>query len=195
MLIYIAFGLAWLFDDKYELLILYGLLISYILICVVTDAPMTRTQSILGLPLGYMWSSQKAKIDEKLLKYSWLVTIFSFILMTVTVLVGNWYTTGIFQLSIKALSVIFFIIFCLCILRRVPIQCKPLSFFGKLSLEIYVIHGLFIELFGQKIDTWNKACIFLAEILICSIVSAWLLHWVINAINKYIKGYMRGRES
>ncbi len=195
MLVYLAFGFAWRFDDKYELPILCGLLILYIMICVVSGAPMTRTQSILGLPLGYMWSAKKVKIDQKLQKYDWLVAVFSFILMTVTIFIGGWYTTGISQLLIKALSVLFFIIFCLCILRCVPIQCKLISFLGKLSLEIYVIHGLFIELFGQKIDTWSRTCMFLMEVLICSIVAARLLHWVINAVNKYIKGYVKVRGS
>ncbi|MGM9644819.1 MAG: acyltransferase family protein [Eubacteriales bacterium] len=187
LLVYLAFWIAWKFDKKYECLILCLFLVAYIVICIVIDAPITRTQSILGLPLGFLWSWKKRPIEAALKKHGWLFLLSSFILTILTIILGGWYTTGLMQLAIKSISTIFFIVFCLCAFRYIPIQCKITEFLGKISLEVYVIHGMFIDIFGRNIDTWGKTVLFLSEVLACSIIAAWILHLGLQKINNRIR--------
>ncbi len=187
LLVYLSFWLAWRFDKKYEWSILCGLLVAYVVVCIVIDAPMTRTQSILGIPLGVIWSVKKLSLDMALRKYGWLILCGSFVLTIAMVIVGSWYVTGLLQLAVKAMSTVFFIVFCLCVLRYIPIQCSVTAFLGSISLEIYVVHGLFIEVFGHNADTWGKTGLFLFAVFSCSILSAWILHFAIKNLNGWLK--------
>ncbi len=103
------------------------------------------------------------------------------------VIIGNWYVNGILQVAIKAISVCFFIIVSICVLKAIPIQNKLFMYLGEISLELYVVHGLWIDILGNDIDTWVKTVIFFAAVMVCSILTASVLHELIKQVNLFLK--------
>lgn len=69
--------------------------------------------------------------------------------------------------------------------QKISILCKPLEFLGGLSLELYLIHVLFVEMFGYCfVNTENEAICYVKKILLyilivvsLSIISAYALWW------------------
>lgn len=79
------------------------------------------------------------------------------ILSLSTLIYAQWIATGILQLMAEMVSSLFIGITCLLLLKKVKIQCGITAFLGEISLEIYVFHGMFIEIFGGDKTTWGSA--------------------------------------
>lgn len=69
--------------------------------------------------------------------------------------------------------------------QKISILCKPLEFLGGLSLELYLIHVLYVEMFGYCfVNTDNEAICYVPNLLLyilivvsLSIISAYALWW------------------
>lgn len=90
---------------------------------------------------------------------------------------GSWFCLGW-----QSLSAIFF---CLTVtLFTLKIKCSNpiLRFLGKISLELYLIHGLFIQLFKGQLFTITNDYLFIFLVLFCSVFAAYALHRPIQAL-------------
>lgn len=87
-----------------------------------------------------------------------------------------------FNLVWQSLSVNAFCVMVL--LASLKIKCSNplLCFLGKISLELYLIHGLFIQLFKGQLCTVQNDWLFIFLVLFCSVLSAWLLHAPLHAV-------------
>ena len=77
-----------------------------------------------------------------------------------------------YTLGVQAPMIIFFVLFILTIGLKIKCENKVLKFFGSISLELYLIHNLFIRLFGGV----SGSGIFCTLVLICSIAAAYYIH-------------------
>lgn len=87
-----------------------------------------------------------------------------------------------FDLGWQSLAVVSF---CLVVtLFTMKIKCSNplLSFLGKISLELYLVHGLFIQLFKGQLCTIDNDFLFIAAVLICSVASAITLYYPFRTI-------------
>lgn len=87
-----------------------------------------------------------------------------------------------FDLGWQSLAVISF---CLMItLFTMKIKCSNpfLRFLGKISLELYLIHGLFIQLFKGQLCIIQNDFLFIAAVLACSVTAAAVLFLPVNAL-------------
>lgn len=69
--------------------------------------------------------------------------------------------------------------FCLTVsLFTLKIRCSNpcLKLLGKISMELYLIHGLFIQLFKGQLCTIQNDYLFIFAVLACSVTAACLLH-------------------
>lgn len=184
LIMYLSFQVAfilkkWLKEEKILLIIF----VVYCCVCMMTEQSIIFIQSIFGLPMGYCWSVKKKDIDKIINKHFILCFFCSFVLFDFTLIVGNWYTVGFLQLVVRAISVCFFDFFVICCLMIVQIQNKFTTFLGNISLELYVIHGIWVEIFDQKIVSLFGVCSYFIKVIICSVTSAWLLHKAIIKLN------------
>ncbi len=187
--IYVCFWLVHKITKQtlYQKLLLLVLFIFYIIYCCYyIEHYSLYIQSISGLALGCLCSWEK-EIFNRIMSRWKICLIVSFIFFSVTVIIGNWYSMGILRPIIKMISVIFFIIFCFCILKILPIKCKITKFIGKISLELYAIHGIFLSIFNKTIATGWDALIYAGEVIVFSVCSATILNLVINRMNGFIK--------
>ncbi len=71
--------------------------------------------------------------------------------------------------------------FCFVLMMKVKLGNRVLAFFGGITLEFYLMHGLFVELFGYNFsDVANSACyirsvpLYILVVLACSVPAALL---------------------
>ncbi len=88
----------------------------------------------------------------------------------------------------------FIALVCLMLLKICPIRCKVTAFLGEISLEIYVFHGMFLELFGGEKTSWGQTGIYFLLVVICSIPVAWLIHILIKFVEKRVFTYFEKKE-
>lgn len=89
-------------------------------------------------------------------------------------------------LSVQLPFVICFVLFMLTLTMKVQFKNKVMDFLGKISLELYLIHNLFLQLFASNVKINNSVC-YVVIVLVCSIMAATIIHLLNQALIKLIK--------
>ena len=69
----------------------------------------------------------------------------------------------------------------------VGIGFNILLFLGKISPELYLIHGLFIQLFHGQLILLENEMLFILSVLVCSIAAAAVLHIPCGAAVRFLQ--------
>lgn len=165
--------------------------IIYLVLCLILDLGGLWWQSYLAYFLGIIWAKNKEKIDNFLAKkYNFILTIFlSFIFFSITLLMGNLNILDpIPKTIVKSISSVFFVIFVLCLNLIINFSNKISALLGKISFEIYVIHGIFLNLFYIDNGILSNDAVYIVCVFSSTIISALLLNKVFVFISKKIKG-------
>ena len=77
-----------------------------------------------------------------------------------------------------------FTLFFILIVRKIDFSNKYLLFLGKISFELYMIHGLVMSMFGKYFVTSRlNDVIFTILVLIVSVSLAWFINLIIKKIS------------
>lgn len=193
IVMYISFYLSFRFVKSIKIAAWLNLTIVGLIIFVMMflNIGYWEYNSLLAFPMGIFWGMYKENIDVVLKNY------YKSLLITVTILIylaHNYvdillffeikdavYTYGIWANIKNIIFVVFFILLAL----KLDFKNKLFAFLGEISLELYLIHGMFIYylpdiLGGDKKDDF----IYASLVIILSIISAYILHKLINRLQK-----------
>lgn len=134
----------------------------------------------LGILISYHYDSFKNFINNKtLVKLIFLLPISLFLKFIYIDYIYQFYFWGnyVFRMTM-GLSIIT-VIFLLC--SHISVNNGISQKMGKISFEIYLYHGMFIELFQRCNVTWTSNT-FIGAVLICSVL--WAI--VMNLLSKFI---------
>ena len=114
-------------------------------------------------------------------------------LFLLTLLLGNYpILPEAGMLLARGASSLIFAVLVFLVLMRIRISSGLTRFLGKISFELYAFHGIFLLLFKQYLPIQNPILYSLA-VLACSIVSAFLLHPVMQFISSRVRNF--GKKS
>lgn len=89
--------------------------------------------------------------------------------------------------NIQPLSIISIALFAVLVAMacmKVKLNSPALRFLGKISMEIYLIHGLYTGVFRSNILTLDRSILYSGAVLALTIPSAMALHWLFSKISK-----------
>lgn len=154
-----------------------ALLAVYGAICLSVDWGL-YCQSALCFGMGLYWGEYQERIAGFADKHGISCAAASFVGFCVTLLPGNLPLLPAAPMMLcKMASACFFTAWVVFSLRYVPINCGVTRFLGRISYEIYVIHGFFISLF-EVILPPEKMLLYAAAVYGAAIAGAWGLHFV-----------------
>lgn len=91
-------------------------------------------------------------------------------------------------------AVISFVIFVFLLTLKFQSDNIVLRFFAKISLELYLIHGVFIKLFHSDFIMIENDMLYLFCVVICSIAAAWLLNYPVQIVEKGVLGLFKNKQ-
>ena len=161
MLLYAAFYLCFKFLKKLQPLVLLALVIAACIICRLLYAETYLYNSILAFPAGVLFASQEVKLIPLLKKRYIPFIIVSLAISALLIFICSsdlrFYTlTGNYTLSIdlqtllQLFASLFFCFSIILISLKLRVGNKALSFLGGMTLELYLVHVIFVELFTEK---------------------------------------------
>lgn len=147
--------------------------------------------SALTFPLGLVWSRFKTQIDIVLYRYSKFIVLIGLIHLFVWHNHAIWIdklgiTRDIIKVGIMNITVCSFVMFVMFLLVKLNIKNPIFKWIGNYSLELYLIHGLFIQLFKPKYSSHLTDFIFGIKVISFSIVCAVILSYLVKFITKKI---------
>ena len=161
MLLYAAFYLCFKFLKKLQPLVLLALVIAACIICRLLYAETYLYNSILAFPAGVLFASQEEKILPLLKKRYIPFIIVSLAISALLVflcssdqrlytLTGNYTLSRDLQTLLQLFASLFFCFSIILISLKLRVGNKALSFLGGMTLELYLVHVIFVELFTEK---------------------------------------------
>lgn len=193
ILMYISFYLSFRFVKSIKIaawlnLVIVGLIIFTMMYL---NIGYWEYNSLLAFPIGIFWGLYKENLDNILKDYYKSLLI----IFTVLIYLAHNYVDILLFLEIKDdifiygfwanIKNIIFVVFFILLALKLDFKNKLFAFLGEISLELYLIHGMYIYylpdiLGGDKKDDFVYASL----VLLLSIGSAYILHKFINRIQK-----------
>ena len=191
ILMYIFFYLSFKFFQNKFLSIVFNtiFIICYICLAIKLGYNFWWYNSALTFAIGLIWAKNQNKIDRFLEKYYFIVIV----LVTVLLFVSHRYDILLKYLHIEdsysyALAanldnIIFTIYFIIVFLKKINFSNVYLNLIGRISFELYMIHGLVISMLAKIfVSSRVNDVLFTLFVLIISLILA----WVVNKIDKRI---------
>lgn len=191
ILMYIFFYISFkLFQNKFLSIVLNTIfIICYICLAIKLGYNFWWYNSALTFAIDLIWAKNQNKIDRVIEKYYFIVII----LVTVLLFVSHKYDVLLKYLHIEdsysyALAanldnIIFTIYFIIVFLKKINFSNVYLTLIGRISFELYMIHGLVISMLGKIfVSSRVNDVLFTLFVLIVSLIFAWIINKIINVI-------------
>lgn len=187
LLFYILFYFVFRFSKKHKLVMFFSAACLYCLLCAALGLTSTWYEAILCFPLGVAYANYKDKVHSIIFK-SKLKTIFLFLIFLCAFILLLLFSTklsfsSLLKITCKMASAIAFVWVATIFVLVININNPITRFLGKISLEIYLLQGIFLNLFKNQIYIENDILYILA-VTVCTIILAMLAHPVYKAIGK-----------
>ncbi|MCR5565505.1 MAG: acyltransferase family protein [Clostridiales bacterium] len=193
LVFYLFFGLfMFLCRKKPKMTVLYGCAwyIVWVLFCYKTDYNIWWYSTAHLLLLGMIWATYEIQINRIIKKHyvflalvSWIGFILLFALQDIIIplLPHQFIATLLWQFLLSLL----FVCGVLFLFRKMIIGNQILGFLGGISLEIYLVHGLYIQIIQIQ-----NAFVWCLSVISLSLVTAYLLHIVLSYVLKKYRNMM-----
>lgn len=143
-------------------------------------------QMVLSINIGMTLAYYETAIRNVLYKYKRTVVLLLFLLTFMSACLASLYKADIFPFGMMALSLFIGLLTYTSLCLRPIKSNRLLTFFGKYSFEIYLIHGAVISvLFGMAytyIPHWWH--VFTILTFVATFLFAWMLKMVTKVINQ-----------
>ena len=149
-LFYITFRLTK--SDKLSIIMISVECIFMCVIMYALDFSSTWHESVLAFPLGMIWYnllSHKTVCKKKYIYFTW--SVFEFVLFVATLIGYRKMNGPINSLLFKMASAVLFTVFVATVINIINLNNTLTRWLGKYSLEIYIIQGVFLNLFHSRI--------------------------------------------
>lgn len=191
ILMYVFFYISFkMFSNRtISILINTILIVVYIVLAIRLEYGFWWYNSSLPFVLGLLWAKNKNSIDEILNKYYFIILV----CITGLLFISHQYSFVLKKLHIvdsvsygfaANIDNIIFTIFFILMVRKIDFSNKYLLFLGKISFELYMIHGLVMSIFGKCFITSRlNDVVFTILVAVTSITLAWIINSIVRKIS------------
>ena len=190
LIFYIFFYFAYRYcksEKAATVFVLIGV-VGYILFC---DWWMYGTwwyNSALLFAVGILFARHETTLIQNMRKYYGIYLPIAFIATCLFFFTGECTGYVIFQM----VAACAFVILLLLLGMKIKIGNKALGFLGSITLELYLLHGIFLQLFGYNEAVTNptrikNVTLLVLVVLLCTLLTAYPAHKLFNALATYIR--------
>lgn len=182
LLFYVMFYCTSVFAGYKKLLYLIGAMVGYCVACAGLNLSTTWYEASFCFPLGIFFSMQKEKLCKQI---SWFAIFLIFTVFIVSLFLGNKkILPEEIRIVIKMMSAALFAMLVFFAVLKINIKNAATIFLGKYSFEIYVMQGIYLNLFKTQMPIMNE-WIYMLMVVVCTLITSLLLH----PIYTYLRGF------
>lgn len=163
--------------------------------------------SILLFPLGLVFGKFECGITKALKKgyWAWLILFFAGFLLLHRQsewlnshglgYYDRWLWHRLASAGIQWLVALLFVMFCFTLMMKVRLGNRALAWFGAVSLDFYLMHGMFVDMFGFNFADIARSAVYIKSVPVymlavlgCSVPAAILFAAVRKRITRLLTG-------
>lgn len=185
LFLYLLFLCVWHFikNDSVKQVVLFSIVIVHTALCISFDVSITRYISLLGFVLGIFWADKRMDIFVQLEKKRIYILSVVFCLVAMAVTFGIWQLAGGWiSIFSQGICQLLFVVFIILLTQKIQIVNSITMHLGVYSFEIYIVQGLFLNLYKSPILYINNDYVFAITVVLSTYFTALLIHPIINFI-------------
>ena len=167
--------------------------------------------SIILFPVGILFARFEKPVTRFFRKGYWFWLLFSFAGVILLLQQSEWLNNNVWgyyaygsrmRIPYSLMSAggqwlvcLFFVAFCFLLMMKVKLGNKALAWLGSVSLEFYLMHGMFVEFFGFNFLDITKSLVYIKKVplyipavLGSSIIAVLLFRWSLKKITGLLTG-------
>ena len=162
--------------------------------------------SIILFPLGLLFGKFEKQVTGFFKKGYWFWLLFFFAGIFLVFRQSEWLVNGpwgyygewgdrlkvqhrLMSAGIQWVSAFFFVVFCFLLMMKVQLGNRVLAWLGGMTLEFYLMHGVFVELFGYNFLDISKSIVYIKKVplyvvvvLACSVPASLLFRLILRQL-------------
>ena len=200
ILMYVFFYISFkFFQNKLLSIVLNTIfIICYICLAIKLGYSFWWYNSALPFIIGLIWAKNQNKIDRFLDRYYFiaiiLVTVLLFFSHKYNILLKYVHLEDSYSYALAANldNIIFTIYFIMVFLKKINFSNVYLTLIGRISFELYMIHGLVISIL-EKIFVSSRVndVLFTFFVLLISLVLAWIINKLVNRFTQKVSLFIK----
>ena len=200
ILMYVFFYISFkFFQNKFLSIVLNTIfIICYICLAIKLGYSFWWYNSALAFVIGLIWAKNQNKIDRFLDRYYFiaiiLVTVLLFFSHKYNILLKYIHLENSYSYALAANldNIIFTIYFIILFLKKINFSNVYLALIGRISFELYMIHGLVISIL-EKIFVSSRVndVLFTFFVLLISLVLAWIINKLVNRFTQKVSLFIK----
>ena len=200
ILMYVFFYISFKFFQNKFLSIVFNtiFIICYICLAIKLGYNFWWYNSVLPFIIGLIWAKNQNKIDRFLDRYYFiaiiLVTVLLFFSHKYNILLKYIHLENSYSYALAANldNIIFTIYFIILFLKKINFSNVYLALIGRISFELYMIHGLVISIL-EKIFVSSRVndVLFTFFVLLISLVLAWIINKLVNRFTQKVSLFIK----
>ena len=188
LLMYIIFLIAFSIckTRKLQLGFLFIYVMVYCVVSFLSGVTATAYESVFPFVLGFVWHAKKERIDsllKNIKQWLWMVASTLFLAYGLVSL-SFCNISSIVIVICKMLSAVLFVVLIMLLVNKIRVDYRLTRLLGTMSLDIYVVQGLFIVLLRSKLIYISNPYFYIVLVIIGTAVGAVLIHPIIRYIYK-----------
>ncbi|WP_415277187.1 acyltransferase family protein [Clostridium perfringens] len=191
--VYLLFYLDYRFFKERRLSVMIIFLIIYCGVVLILTKNIIYFESIFTFILGIAWAQYKEEINKMMnnKKIYILSFVVSVSLFCITLLIGNLrlFNSTIYIFS-KMISAVIFVFCTVLMLMKINISNNITVWLGKIFCEIYIMQGIFLELFHSRVVYIKNEYMYLIIVIISTISVAYIVHPIFNLLSNNVKNIL-----
>ena len=200
ILMYVLFYISFkFFQNKFLSIVLNTIfIICYICLAIKLGYSFWWYNSALAFVVGLIWAKNQNKIDRFLDRYYFiaiiLVTVLLFFSHKYNILLKYVHLEDSYNYALAANldNIIFTIYFIMVFLKKINFSNVYLTLIGRISFELYMIHGLVISIL-EKIFVSSRVndVLFTFFVLMISLILAWIINKLVNRFTQKVSLFIK----
>lgn len=199
LIFYVIYWLLMVLCKKHYLLMILGGCIWYIvysIFCIKMQYGDWWYNSAHLLIVGMFWATYEKRIIQIIQNHYFMVTMIIWVVFAVLFckhdIIISLLTIKRAELILSIITAVFFTLSFILFSLKFQIGNKVLDFLGKISFEMYLIHGIFIRLSRNSIIYIENELLWCIIVLISTISFSFLLHILFSKLLSKYKSFIKG---
>lgn len=185
LFLYLLFFFIWHFikNDTAKQIILFTVVSAHIALCVCFDVAITRYISLLAFNFGIFWADKREVVFAKLENKKVYVLSFATCFGIMGATFGIWhFTNGAISILSQGICQLFFVVLVILMAQKIKFVTPVTRHLGVYSLEIYIIQGLFLNIYKSSLIYIENDYFFTGAVVVSTYLTALIIHPVIKFI-------------
>lgn len=192
LLLYVVFYLCFRFGKtkKQKVFLVALTVFLYCVFCYAFSFSVSWYVTTPAFVVGILWGVFGRRMQEIILsKKRFALLAFGTVAFLMFWLFGRVFSwlPDTLDILFKAIACCFFVFDCIVLTTIVPIENRFTAFLGKISLEIYVVQGFFLNLYHTPGVYIENAWMYIAAVTVSTLVFSVMLHPIFAYITRLLK--------